>query len=442
MTTLLETLRDLDIRHLWHPYTSTTAFEEGRYTCFDSGEGVYLYEPGGRPVLDGISSWWATALGHSHPRLVDAIREQAGILQHSILGNLSHPMAVRLASKLADITPKGLNHVYFACDGASATEAALKMAIQYWHNIGQPDRARFVSLAEGYHGDTLGAVGVGFVPQFHRCFENAVVRSYVAKAPHAPSDSGDAAEGDAVDLAFTSIEALVQKKHTKLAGVILEPLCQGAAGIRIYPAEYLRKVRALCDEHELLLIADEIAVGFGRTGSMFACDQAGIVPDILCLGKALTGGYLPMSAAIATDEIYEAFRSDETHDRTFYDGHTFCGNPITSAVALEALNIYTGEAIVESCEPLASQLREGMVEIGAYPCVAYQKSLGMIGMCAFTEKAGGAAIARAVAQAAMELGLFIRPLGEVIYLWPPLVTTSDQLEEMIDLLKDAIEQQL
>lgn len=442
MTTLVETLRDLDIRHLWHPYTNTSAFEQGRYTCFDSAEGVYLYEPGGRPVLDGISSWWATALGHSHPRLVEAIREQAGILQHSILGNVSHPMAVRLAAKLAEVTPEGLNRVYFASDGASATEAALKIAIQYWHNIGQPDRTRFVSLAEGYHGDTLGAVGVGFVPQFHRCFENAIVRSYVADAPHAPCDSGKPAENDAVDRAFASIEALVQKHHKKLAGVILEPLCQGAAGIRIYPTEYLRKVRALCDTHELLLIADEIAVGFGRTGSLFACEQAGIVPDILCVGKALTGGYLPMSAAIATDQIYEAFRSDDTHDRTFYDGHTFCGNPITSAVALEALDIYTSEDIVGSCAPLTKQLRKGMAKIGAYPCVAYQKTLGMIGMCAFTEKAGGATLARKVAQAAMELGLFIRPLGEVLYLWPPLITTAEQLEEMIDLLKDAIEQQL
>jgi len=351
-------------------------------------------------------------------------------------------MAVRLAGKLAEITPEGLNRVYFASDGASATESALKMAIQYWHNIGQSDRTRFVSLAEGYHGDTLGAVGVGFVPQFHRPFKKAVVRSYVAEAPHAPCNSGDAGEVEAADQAFTSIEALVQKHHATLAGVILEPLCQGAAGIRIYPEAYLRKVRALCDEHELLLIADEIAVGFGRTGSLFACEQAGIVPDILCLGKALTGGYLPMSAAIATDEIFETFRSDDTHDRTFYDGHTFCGNPITSAVALEALNIYTSEAIVERCEPLAKQLREGMAEIGAYPCVAYQKSLGMIGMCAFTEKAGGAALARKVAQAAMELGLFIRPLGDVLYLWSPLITTADQLEEMIDLFKDAIEQQL
>ncbi|MDK1021317.1 MAG: adenosylmethionine--8-amino-7-oxononanoate transaminase [Candidatus Hydrogenedentes bacterium] len=442
MAIRIDSLQELDYKHLWHPYTGINAYEAGPFVCFNSAEGVYLFEQGGRKVLDGISSWWSVALGHGHPHIVEAIREQAGVLQQSILGNQTHPLAIKLAARLAEITPRGLEHCYFAADGASATEAALKMAIQYWHNIGQPEKTRFVSLEEGYHGDTLGAVGVGFVPTFHAPFAKAVVKSYVADMPHRRGNPDEEKDRACALDAFASMERLVREHQAELAGVILEPLCQGAAGIRIYHPEYLRKVRALCDEYDLILIADEIAVGFGRTGSLFACDEAGIAPDILCLGKALTGGYLPASAAIANDRIYDSFRSDELHDRTFYDGHTFCGNPITSAAALAALDIFTSENIVEGTRPLAEQLAEGMARLARHDCVEYYQTLGMIGMIALKDEAGGATLAKTIARKAMELGLFIRPLGEVLYLWPPLVTTQAELAEMLDLFDAAIAQSL
>lgn len=435
-----DTLQELDYRHLWHPYTDTNAYESGPFVCFDRAEGVYLFERDGRKVLDGISSWWSVALGHSHPHVVEAIREQAGVLQQSILGNQAHPLAIQLAARLAEITPAGLEHCYFAADGASATEAALKMAIQYWHNIGQSGKTRFVSLEEGYHGDTLGAVGVGFVPTFHAPFADAVVKSHVADMPHRRGNSDEDADRAHAIEAFKSMEGLVQEHREELAGVILEPLCQGAAGVRIYHPEYLRKVRALCDEEDLILIADEIAVGFGRTETLFACDAAGIVPDIMCLGKALTAGYLPASVAIANDKIYDSFRSDELHDRTFYDGHTFCGNPITSAAALAALDIFTSENIVEGTKPLARQLAKGMAGLARHDCVEYYQTLGMIGMIALKDEAGGATLAKTIARKAMALGLFIRPLGEVLYLWPPLVSTQAELAEMLDLFDNAIAQ--
>lgn len=435
-----DTLRDQDLRHLWHPYTDIGQFETNPYTVFQRAEGVYLYERSGRPVLDGISSWWAVALGHSHPKVVEAIREQAGVLQHSILGNLSHPLAVQLAERLAALCPGDLNRVYFACDGASATESAMKIAIQYWANMGETGRDQFVCLQDGYHGDTLGAIRVGFVPQFHRHFEGAIRRAYTADSPHCTCCAYDKEEDHCALNAFASMDALVREHHEELAGVILEPLCQGAAGIRIYPAEYLRRVRALCDEFGLLLIADEIAVGFGRTGSLFACEKAGITPDVLCVGKALTAGYLPMSAVIATDKVYEGFRSDAEHDRTFYDGHTFCGNPITAAAALAAIEVYIDEGTVENSKDATEVLHRGMSEIAAYPCVEYVKTLGMIGMCGFSEEEGGATLAREVTQHAMELGLFIRPLGEVLYLWPPLISTVDEMGQMVSLFKAAIEQ--
>jgi len=377
-------------------------------------------------------------LGHGHPAIVEAIREQAGVLQHSILGRMTHPMAIALAERLAGITPEGLEHVYFASDGASATEAALKIAIQYWANQGRPERHKFVALDEGYHGDTLGAVGVGFVPAFHWPFEHSVRKAYFADAPHlAKTATEDEDRAFAIE-AFASMEAIVREHHAELAGVIVEPLCQGAAGVRIYHPEYLRRLRGLCDEFELILIADEIAVGFGRTGKMFACDHAGITPDVMCFGKALTGGYLPMSATIVTGRVYDAFRSDSGMDRTFSDGHTFCGNPITAAAALAAIDEYERLDIVNACAPAVGQLAKAIADIGGHESVAYYKTLGMIGMVAFSAEAGGSDFARRVGERAWDLGLFIRPLGNVLYLWPPLNVSEGELGEMGALFKRAV----
>jgi len=427
-----------DVRHLWHPYTDTDAYAAGRFRCVERAEGSYLYELGGRPILDGIASWWATALGHGHPAIVEAIREQAGVLQHSILGRMTHPKAIELAERLAGLTPDGLEHVYFASDGASATEAALKIAIQFWANQGRPERHKFVALNEGYHGDTLGAVGVGFVPSFHWPFEHSVCKAYFADVPHlAKTATADEDRAFAIK-AFESMEALVREHHAELAGVIVEPLVQGAAGVRIYHPEYLRLLRGLCDEYGLILIADEVAVGFGRTGKMFACDHAGITPDVMCFGKALTGGYLPMSAAIVTGRVYDAFRSDAGMDRTLYDGHTYCGNPITSAAALAAIDEYERVDIVGACGPTGLQLSEVIRDIGAHESVAYHKTLGMIGMVSFTAEAGGADFARRVGERAWDLGLFIRPLGDVLYLWPALNVSERELAEMGTLFKQAV----
>lgn len=435
-----DTLQELDYKHLWHPYTDINAYERKPYVCFERAEGTYLYDQDGRAVLDGIASWWAVALGHSHPRIVEAIREQAGILQHSILGNQAHPLAVKLAARLAELAPGDLNHCYFAADGASATEAALKIAIQYWYNRGVRGKTRFVALEEGYHGDTLGAVGVGFVPTFHAPFEAAVVKAHIAPSPHRPANPDEAADKAHALEAFAAAERIVHEHKAELAGIILEPLCQGAAGIRIYHPEYLRRVRELCDENDLILIADEIAVGFGRTGAMFACEAAGITPDILCLGKALTAGYLPMSATIVTDRIYDAFRNDAGQanpgprptDRTFYDGHTYCGNPITSAAALAALDVFDDERVMDNVPARSEQLAQGIARIAEHDAVAYYKTLGMIGMVAIKPGLGGATLARDIATRALQNGLYIRPLGNVLYLWPPLTTTEEELRAMVD----------
>jgi len=431
---MTESLRKLDIRHLWHPYTDISSMEKRAFPIIERAEGVYLYDTDGRPILDGISSWWACALGHGHPRVVEAIREQAGRLQHSILGGMSHPGAIRLAEDICELTPPGLDHVFFASDGASAVEAALKIAIQYRANLGQDGRSSFISLADGYHGDTLGAVGVGFLPHFHSAFAGAVRQSYRAESPYCLRCPAGRSPGDCKLECFQSMERLIRKHHQSVAAVIVEPLCQAAAGVRIYPADYLRRLRALCDEYGLLLIADEIAVGFGRTGAMFACDKAGISPDIMCLGKALTAGYLPMSATVVSDRIYDSFRSDGGRDRAFYHGHTFCGNPIAAAAARAALAECRERNIVQRIQPLVEKLRAGMSSFEELDCVRGVRTLGMIGMMELQGKAS----APRVASRALELGLFIRPLGAAVYLWPPLVTTKQELERMLSILSQAV----
>jgi adenosylmethionine-8-amino-7-oxononanoate aminotransferase len=427
--------QQLDYRHLWHPYTDINRYEQAPYRSIERAEGVYLIDSEGKRYLDGIASWWALNLGHGHPRLVQAIQDQAATLQHCIIGNLAHPKAVELAAQLARLAPGDLNHCYFASDGSSAIEAALKIALQYWVNQGRPGRNQFLGLELGYHGDTLGTIAVGFVPQFHGPFEHMLRPGLRAPVPFGFSASEEEA---AMAEALPKLEAMFEQHHEELAAVIVEPMCQGAAGMRIYPAAYLRRIRELCDEHNVLLIADEIAVGFGRTGTLWACDHAGVTPDILCLGKGLTGGYLPMSAAIVTEEIYDSFRNNGGPDKTFYDGHTFCGNPITSALAVAALDVYTEEQIVARIQPRITQLAAGMAQIAQHPAIENHKCLGMVGMCVVREEAGGVDLARRTTQRAMEMGLYLRPLGRVLYLWPPLITSDAELADMVRLLEQAI----
>lgn len=435
-------LQAADYRHLWHPYTDVTTYERAPIHCIERAEGVYLYEQGGRPLLDGIASWWCVALGHSHPRVVRAIQQQAATLQHCILATLSHAPAIELAERLAALAPGDLNHVYYAADGSCVVEAALKMARQYWIFRGQPQRARFISLCDAYHGDSLGAIGVGFMDWFQQPYGALVVPARTTPSPFlAGSVSAEAQEAH-VDWAIGELEALLDAEGDDVAAIIIEPLCQAAAGIRIYPESYLRRLRAVCDARDILLIADEIATGFGRTGAWLACDRAGIVPDIVCLGKALTAGYLPLSAAIATTRIYDVFRSDGIDKRVFWDGHTFCGNPITAAAALATLAVFEEDQVIARAQPVTAQLEAGFARLAQIPGVTYHRSLGMIGMCALPPEAGGAATASRVCARALELGLFVRPLGEVLYLWPPLVTRATELDAMLGILEQALREAL
>ncbi len=405
-------LAALDHRYLWHPYTDAATYERLPHSCIARADGVYLYEQDGTALLDGISSWWCVSLGHGQPAIIEAIQQQAATLQHCIQAGMTRAPAVRLAEHLARICPGDLNRVYFASDGSSAAEAAMKMAVQYWCFQGQTQRTRFLALENGYHGDTLGAIAVGYTSWFQEPFGALLKPAILAPTPHCPSS--DAAECEAhAARAFEGFAELMHAHHQELAAVMLEPLCQGAAG-------------------------DEIAVGLGRTGARWACDRAGIVPDILCVGKALTGGYLPMSAAVATDRLFSAFQSTDGVKRVLWDGHTFCGNPITAAAALAALALFDTLDIPRACAPQEQHLSDGFQHLARRQGIRYHKSLGMIGMCAFEDTPEGAARAYATCQKARQLGLFTRPLGPTLYLWPPLTSTPAELERMFNILDDAI----
>ena len=436
-----KSLRELDIKYLWHPCTEINSFEQMDFPIIERAKGVYLYEVGGRPLLDGIASWWCVNLGHGHPRLIHAIKEQAGKLQHAILGGMSHPNAIRLAEQLARLAPGNLSHSFFASDGASSVEAALKIAVQYWANLGEKNRTHFVGLEEGYHGDTLGAMGVGYVEAFHRDYKEVVKPAYHAISPHC-AECPCGKEPETCDIeCFEAMAQILHEHHREIAAVIVEPLCQAAAGIRIYPEEYLRRLRKLCDEFGLILIADEIAVGFGRTGSMFACQRAGIVPDIMTVGKGITGGYMPLSAAIVSDTIYDSFRNiDDGRDRTFYHSHTFGGNPIISGLALAAIETYEKEKVLARCQPRIKQLEQGMRQLGAMLGGSKVRALGMMAVIQINDVSGGAGRASLIVRKAYELGLFLRPRGRAVYLWPPLVITEAELAQMLSILGEAIKQ--
>jgi adenosylmethionine-8-amino-7-oxononanoate aminotransferase len=430
-------MRRRDVEFLWHPYTEITSFEQSPFPIVESAEGCRLHEIDGRVLLDGISSWWCVNLGHSHPRLVQAIQAQAAKLQHTLLGGMSHPPAIRLAEQLARIAPAGLGHAMFASDGSCAVEAALKIALQYWTNQGESHRTRFVTLQDGYHGDTLGTIGVGYIDGFHRPFLPALRPGLTALSPYCNRCPMGLRPESCHAECFDSMETLLRRYHAECAAVIVEPLCQAAAGMRIYPALYLQRLRLLCTEYGIPLIIDEVAVGFGRTGAMFASQKAGIVPDIITLGKGLTGGLLPMSATLVSDAIYDTFRANGEQSRTFFHGHTFCGNPITSALALAALETYEEEKIVERLPEAMRILEDGMRRVSSVLGGSPLRTLGMIAAVEITEEAGGRVRARKIAGRAYELGLFIRPLNSTIYLWPPLNINGADLQSMLEIVERA-----
>lgn len=421
----------MDRQSVWHPYTKQSALDAGPLPLITRGEGLYLYDSEGRRYLDAVSSWWACNLGHGHPRIVEAIVRQARELQHSILGNLSHPRAVEAASMLVDRFPDE-RRVLFASDGSSAVEAALKVALQYWHNVGRVGKHKFAALDFAYHGDTLGAVSVGYLPAFHKAFRPVLFPVFQAPSPCCGACAFHESPGVCLEECFDTMRLILREHAHELAAVIVEPMCQCAGGMRIHSPEYLRRLAALCAEKDVLLIADEIAVGFGRTGRLFAYEHAGIVPDIVCLGKSLSAGYLPISATVVKASIAGTFR-DKPEDHTFYHGHTFAGNPLAAAAAVETMRVYAEARVVEQAAKSGVVLQQALEPLAAAAGVKNVRSLGMIGVVELEDgrEGAGAAWAVRIRDALRRKGVLLRPLGNVVYVMPPLVTPEPVLQELV-----------
>lgn len=428
--------RQLDRACIWHPYTKHSVIGKEDFPVMVRGKGVYLYDTDGRRWLDAVASWWACALGHGHPRIISAITRQTKQLQHSILGNMSHPPAIELAAKIVKLFPDNKRRVMFASDGASAVEAALKISLQYWHNAGHPEKKRFVSLQNAYHGDTLGAVSVGKLDAFHKQYNPLLFPVIRAESPCCGTCSHGKSPATCRLECFASMDKILKEHAPQLAAVIVEPLCQGAAGMRIYSPAYLTKLARLCKKHDVLLIADEIAVGYGRTGKMFAFEHAGIDPDIVCLGKAMSAGYLPISATVVKEHIFKTF-ADKPTDHTFYHGHTFTGNPIACAAALETLRVYEEEGIVKKAFTSGKLLAKKVESFRKLPGVMDVRCLGMIAAVEFNKR-DGITMAQTVRRKMLANGIIIRPLGNVVYLMPPLVIDPRLLVKTVRQLKAAI----
>jgi adenosylmethionine-8-amino-7-oxononanoate aminotransferase len=435
-----------DHRHLWHPFTQMADWLAEEPLVIAEAAGCTLVDTNGRRYLDGVSSLWCNVHGHRHPRLDDALREQLGRVAHSTLLGLANVPSIELARELVAIAPRGLTRVFYSDAGATAVEAALRMALQYHHLRGETGRTRFASLVEAYHGDTLGAVGVGYSEAFHRFVAPAVAEAIRLTPPHVFRWLRGMDPESALAAAIAEADETLARHGSALAAVILEPLVQGAAGMWLHPPAYLRAVRDLAARHGTLLIADEVATGFGRTGRMFACEHAGITPDLLCLAKGISGGYLPLAATLATEDVFAAFLGPYEDFRSFFHGHTYTGNPLGCAVGLASLVVFREERTLERLGPKIARLRERLAgEIAPLPHVGDLRQQGMmVGIELVQDRRGrtpyppAARIGQRVVRAARARDVIIRPLGATIVLMPPLAISVPELDRLVEVTRDAI----
>lgn len=422
---------------IWHPFTQEAL--DPRPIRIDRAEGVYLYTEDGRRLIDAISSWWVNLHGHGHPAIVSAIAKQAARIDHVLLAGFSHEPVEELCHRLRAMLPTDLTHLFFSDNGSTAVEVALKMAVQYWRNLGRPEKRAIVALEHAYHGDTVGALSVGADSAFTEPF--SAFRFPVHRVPSAYCHRcpvGKVRSSCHIDCA-DALASLLAEKHGEIAAVIVEPLLQGAGGMIIHPVEFLERVRQLSSAHDVLLIADEVLTGFGRTGKMFACEHANVVPDLVCLSKGLTGGVLPMGATVCTDEIHQAFVSPD-RSRTFFHGHSFTGNPLAAAAGVASLGIFEREPVFERIEGIAPIYRERLAVIATHPAVGDVRSIGSVAAIELRTNDAGymSRLKPKLYKFFLEAGILLRPLGNILYVLPPYVISSDDLHFIYDRISDAL----
>ena len=435
---------------VWHPFTQMAEFTDP--VTIVSGKGSYLVDSKGRRYLDGNSSLWVNLHGHRHPVITRAVKAQLDRIAHSTLLGLANEPSTKLAKELVRLAPRGLTRVFFSDNGATAVEVAMKMAFQYWRHRGRPEKQKFLHMADSYHGDTLGAVSVGGVPLFHDTFRPLLFKTYTVPSYHCArcpwngerltsearfhgSTAWAAKRGRCQWECVGKVEEALKVHHRKIAAVIIEPKVQGAAGMLTAPAGYLKKLRALCTRYGVLLIMDEVAVGFGRTGRMFACEHEGVRPDFLCLAKGLTGGYVPMAATLTTEKIFEAFLGRYEEFKTFFHGHSYAGNQVGAAAALASLKVFKDEKLLEALKAKIALFRTLLKPIAALPQVGDVRQCGMI---AAVELMGSERTGHRLCLALRKDGVILRPLGNVIPLVPPLSISHKELEVLCRALSHRI----
>ncbi|WP_285398276.1 adenosylmethionine--8-amino-7-oxononanoate transaminase [Lysinibacillus sp. fls2-241-R2A-57] len=448
MKQALTELQKRDLQHVWHPCSQMKDYEQFPPIVLKKGQGVWLYDENNHRYLDAVSSWWVNLFGHANPRISQALSDQAFTLEHAIFANFSHEPAIKVAEKLVALTPDGLNKVFFADNGSSAIEVALKMSFQYHMQTGKTTKKRFLALTDAYHGETIGALSVGGVGLYNEVYQPLLLDTIRAQGPdcfRCPfKEKPESCQAQCIQF----VEEELSQHHEEITAVIIEPLIQAAAGMKMYPAIYLKRLRELCTKYDIHLIADEIAVGFGRTGTLFACEQAGIAPDFMCLSKGLTGGYLPLSAVLTTDDVYNAFYDDYGTMKAFLHSHSYSGNTLACRVALEVLTMFEEERVIDIVQNKGERMRKlAMQAFEQLPFVGEYRQLGLVGAIELVanretkeplpseERIGYQIYKRALAK-----GLLIRPLGNILYFMPPYIISDDEMRFMIDTTKETIVQ--
>lgn len=438
-------LAEADKRYIWHPFTQMQDYQGMEPVIIERGDGSYLIDIHGRRYLDGVSSLWVTIHGHRRQEIDQAIIEQVDRISHATLLGLSNPPAIELAKRLVEITPAGLERVFYSDNGSTGCEVALKMAFQYRQLRGESKKNRFISFKNAYHGDTLGAVSVGGIDLFHEAYRPLLFPVFQAEAPYCYRCPLGLTWPACGMECLGQLNRIMKEHHQEVAALIIEPMVQGAAGMITQPPGFLEEVRELCTRYDILMIADEVAVGFGRTGRMFACDHEGVRPDLMVLAKGITGGYLPLAATLTTEEIYEAFLGEHHEFKTFFHGHTYTGNPLACAAALANLEVFEKEKTLERLDPKIQLLSQRLERFRDLPCVGEVRQRGfMVGIELVADKKTKAPfppqekIGIRVILEARKRGVIIRPLGDVIVIMPPLSITEGELEELVETIYQSI----
>lgn len=445
--TTTDRLRLLDKRHVWHPFTQMQDWERDEQIVIAKGEGCWLIDSDGNHYLDGVASMWTNVHGHCRPELNQALKEQVDRLEHSTLLGLASEQSIILAARLAEITPPGLDRFFYSDNGSTAMEVAVKMAYQYQAHHGRPERSRFITFKNAYHGDTLGAVSVGGIDIYHATFKPLMFETVQAPAPYCYRCEFGCADNSSCGMkCLDALEELMAEHAGGCAGLVIEPLLQGAGGMIVQPPGFIKGVRELCDRYDLLMIADEVATGFGRTGTMFACQHEDVAPDIMAISKGIAAGYLPLAATVATEKVYAAFLGEYSELKTFFHGHTFTGNPLACAVALKSLELFESDNLLAGLQPKISRLAERLEQLRVLKHVGDVRHCGM---AAGIELVADRDSRRAypweertgvrVCLEARRHGIFSRPLGNTVVVYPPLVIADGELQFLMDGLQRSIE---